>query len=170
VEHTIAARHAVAGVMRAHRAEVVFVPFPEDAHPDHRAVTRIVEDARFDAKLTGVEMPVPPGMPAWEGTGVSTQTSAARVYPKWLIYYFATHLRIVPRPSFIVDVSAQHERKLAAVRAYASQFEANVGNRAVVEWVKAAGVYFGSRIGAGAGEPFYSPEPIGLRGIGELAL
>src|SRR5690349_18304640 len=52
VEHTVAARHAMAGVIRAHQAQIVFVPYEEDAHPDHRAVTRIVEDARFDAKLT----------------------------------------------------------------------------------------------------------------------
>ncbi|MCA9295280.1 MAG: PIG-L family deacetylase, partial [Phycisphaerales bacterium] len=49
VEHTIEARHAVAGVIREFQADIIFTPFFEDAHPDHRAVTRIVEDARFDA-------------------------------------------------------------------------------------------------------------------------
>ena len=52
VEHTIEARHVVAGIIREHQADILFVPYWEDAHPDHRAVTRIVEDARFDAKLT----------------------------------------------------------------------------------------------------------------------
>src|SRR5688572_19396020 len=60
VVHSIETRHRVAAVIRAHQAQIVFVPHEEDAHPDHRAVTRIVEDARFDAKLTKVEMPVPP--------------------------------------------------------------------------------------------------------------
>ena len=46
VAHTLEARHAVAGVMRMFQADMVFLPFEEDAHPDHRAVTRIVEDAR----------------------------------------------------------------------------------------------------------------------------
>src|SRR5215468_5602587 len=49
VEHTLKARHLVAGVIRSVQAQIVFVPYEEDAHPDHRAVTRIVEDARFDA-------------------------------------------------------------------------------------------------------------------------
>src|SRR5262249_17995278 len=57
VEHTIKARHLVAGVIRSVQAQIVFVPFDQDAHPDHRAVTRIVEDARFDAKLTKLAMP-----------------------------------------------------------------------------------------------------------------
>ena len=49
IEHTLQARHLTAGVIREHQASIVFLPFPEDAHPDHRATTRIVEDARFDA-------------------------------------------------------------------------------------------------------------------------
>src|SRR5690606_24962524 len=68
VQHTLEARHAVAAVIREHQAQIVFVPFEQDAHPDHRATTRIVEDARFDAKLTKADIPGEP------------------IYPKWLIY------------------------------------------------------------------------------------
>ena len=52
VVHSIEARHQLAAVIRRHRPDWMFVPFPIDAHPDHVAVTRIAEDARFDAKLT----------------------------------------------------------------------------------------------------------------------
>src|SRR5262245_60946748 len=37
VEHTIAARHKVAAVIRSHQPQVLFVPYGEDAHPDHLA-------------------------------------------------------------------------------------------------------------------------------------
>lgn len=148
VEHTIEARHLVAGAMRAHQAEIVFCPHPEDAHPDHVAVTRIVEDARFDAKLTRLEMPGDGGRPP--------------IYPAWLFYYYASHLRRVADPSFIMDISAFAERKIESITAYRSQFVVPEKNRRVVEWVRAAGVYFGSRIGVGAGEPFFTREPIGL--------
>ena len=37
VEHTIENRHALAGVIRAWQATMIFTTFPEDAHPDHRA-------------------------------------------------------------------------------------------------------------------------------------
>jgi bacillithiol biosynthesis deacetylase BshB1 len=155
VEHSIENRHKVAGVIRAVQAEIVFVPYFEDAHPDHLAVTRIAEDARFDAKLTGLAMPGDDGRPP--------------CYPKWLFHYYATHLRVVPRPSFLIDITGFEQAKRDAIVAYHSQFVANAKNRAVVEWVEAAGRYFGSRIGTGAAEPFFAREPIGLGGLGELA-
>jgi bacillithiol biosynthesis deacetylase BshB1 len=157
VEHTLESRHMVAGVIRAWQARVVFTPYFEDAHPDHLAVTRIVEDARFDAKLTGIEMPTPAGL-----------VPGAPIYPTWMFYYFATHLRVVPRPSFVMDISAQVGRKAAAITAYRSQFEANPKNRHVPEWIRASDAYFGSRIGCAAGEAFFSREPIGLTGLASL--
>lgn len=156
VEHSIEARHKAAGVIRAVQAQILFVPYFEDAHPDHLAVTRIVEDARFDAKLTSLPMPGDEGRPP--------------IYPKWLIYYFATHLRIAAQPSFVMDITGFEQRKHAAVVAYRSQFVVNEKNRAVVEWVAAAGKYFGSRIGTAAGEPFFSREPLGLTGFDGLVL
>jgi bacillithiol biosynthesis deacetylase BshB1 len=144
VEATIAARHAVAAVIRTRAVDVLFVPYPEDAHPDHRATTRIVEDARFDAKLTKIDLPGEPR------------------YPKWLFHYFCTHLRIVPQPSFLVDTSAHAERKREAILAYRSQFADNPRNVGVVEWLAAQDRYFGSRIGAASAECFFAREPIGL--------
>jgi LmbE family N-acetylglucosaminyl deacetylase len=156
VEHTIESRHKVAGVIRAVQAEIVFVPYFEDAHPDHLAVTRIVEDARFDAKLTKLDMPGDDGQPP--------------IYPKWLFHYYATHLRIVPQPSFLVDITGFEQVKRDAILAYHSQFVANAKNRSVVEWVESAGGYFGSRIGTAAAEPFFAREPIGLSGLTGLVL
>jgi N-acetylglucosamine malate deacetylase 1 len=159
VEHSIEARHKVAGVIRAHQAQVVFVPHPEDAHPDHRAVTRIVEDARFDAKLTKIAMPVPEGLAA-----------GGPIYPKWLFHYYATHLRVVPRPSFLMDISRHLDQKMASIAAYKSQFDTNEKNRQVPEWVRAEGLYMGSRMGVAAAEPFFAVEPVGLSGLETLRI
>ncbi|MEQ8850857.1 MAG: PIG-L deacetylase family protein [Phycisphaerales bacterium] len=152
VEHTIEARHKVAGVMREFQAEIVFTPYFEDAHPDHRAVTRIVEDARFDAKLTRIDLPGDP------------------IYPRWLFYYYATHLRWVADPSFLIDVSGYEDVKRRSIVAYHSQFVVPEKNRRVVEWVDSALDYFGSRIGTKSAEPFFTKEPVGLNGIGGLVL
>lgn len=149
--HSVEARHRVAAVIRGFRPEVMFVPYFEDAHPDHVAGTRIVEDARFDAKLTKTDLPGEP----W--------------HAKWLFHYYATHLRIVPQPSFLVDTTGFAARKREAVLAYRSQFVANERNRRVVEWLDAAGTYFGSRIGTETAEPFFAREPIGLAGLAALA-
>jgi N-acetylglucosamine malate deacetylase 1 len=166
VEHTLANRHMVAGVIRAHQASMVFLPYFEDAHPDHLAVTRIVEDARFDAKLTKFEPTMPPGVMAQIDSGATALNHIGPpIYPKWMIYYYATHLRIVPQPSFIMDVTTTLERKMAAIAAYRSQFEANEKNQPVVEWVKSQARYYGSRIGVSAGEPFFMREPLGLGSV-----
>lgn len=158
VEHTLAARHAVAGVIREHRAEIIFTPYPEDAHPDHRAVTRIVEDARFDAKLSKIDLP------------------GDRIYPKWLFYYYATHLRWVADPSFCIDVTGYEGRKIAAMEAYHTQFVAprRIGaqptGRTVEEWVKNSLGYFGTRIGTLYAEPFHTKEPLALGSLDGLVM
>jgi bacillithiol biosynthesis deacetylase BshB1 len=151
VVHSVAARHIVAGVIREHRADIIFTPYFEDAHPDHLATTRIVEDARFDAKLTKTDLPGDP------------------VYPKWLFYYYCMHLRGIIRPSFLVDITGYEQRKREAIVAYHTQFVLPEKNRRVVEWIASADHYHGSRIGVAAAEPFFTREPIGLTGLGGLA-
>lgn len=180
MERSLAARHAVAKVIRRHRTQVMFVPFFEDAHPDHKAATAIAEDARFDAKLgrmsepgqwRGSELLHVPRIDCAAASAYADPPDDAQdppTYPKWLFYYYATHLRWPANPTFCVDITGFQERKIAAIRAYETQFVRANGH--VVDWIEAAGVYFGSRIGAGdpargvqgAAEPFYSKEPLGL--------
>lgn len=152
VQHTLDARHRVAGVIREHQAQIVFLPYFEDAHPDHLAVTRIVEDARFDAKLTKTDLPGEP------------------IYPKWMIYYYCTHLRHVADPSFCLDISGQIETKVRAILAYESQFVIPEKNRAVVAWLKQMNGYMGSRIGTAYAEPFFVREPLGLASLDSLVM
>ena len=147
VEHSIAARHAVAAVIREHQAEILFTPYFEDAHPDHIATTKIVEDARFDAKLTKIDIAGEP------------------IYPKWLFYYYCTHLRIIPNPSFLIDTSGFATQKREAIVAYESQFVIPENNRPIVDWIDAQDNYFGGRLRTETAEPFFTREPIGLDGI-----
>ena len=150
IEHTIEARHKVAGVIREHQAEIVFTPYFQDAHPDHIATTKIVEDARFDAKLSKIDLPGDP------------------IYPKWLFYYYATHLRWIADPNFLIDITGYEDQKRDSIMAYDTQFVQPEKNRRVVEWIRSANHYLGSRIGVESAEPFYTKEPIGLTGLGSL--
>jgi len=150
VEHTLEARHAMAGVIREHQANMIFLPFDQDAHPDHRAVTRIVEDARFDAKLTKTDLPGEP------------------IYPKWMIYYYCTHLRWVVDPSFCLDITEQMDLKEDSIKAYETQFVIPEKNRRVVEFVREMNGYMGSRIGVRYAEPFFTKEPLGLSSLDGL--
>ena len=120
LEHNIESRHLVAGVIREHQAQIVFAPYFQDAHPDHVATTRIVEDARFDAKLTKIDLPGEP------------------IYPKWLFYYYCTHLRWVADPNFLFDITGYEDRKRDSIVAYETQFVIPQKNRRVVEWIKSA--------------------------------
>jgi bacillithiol biosynthesis deacetylase BshB1 len=148
VQHTIEARHAVAAVIRKHKADWIFVPYPIDAHPDHVAVTKIGEDARFDAKLTKTDIPGEP------------------YYPKRVIYYFCTHLRMNFTPNFCIDISDEIEQKIESMKCYQSQF---VGKSAFVpEMVKTISAYFGSRIGTAHAEPFFTHEMLGFGGLDQL--
>ena len=148
VVHDIPSRHKLAAVIRAHQADWLFVPYPLDAHPDHMAVTRIAEDARFDAKLTKTDIP---GTPC---------------YPKRIIYYFCTHLRMNFTPNFCIDISDTIDKKLEAINCYQSQFAGNSGF--VPEMAKTIAAYFGSRIGTKFAEPFYTHETLGFAGLNQL--
>jgi LmbE family N-acetylglucosaminyl deacetylase len=148
VTHDIPSRHKLAAVIRVHKPEIIFLPFPMDAHPDHVAVTKIGEDARFDAKLSKSSIPGEP----W--------------HPKRIIYYFCTHLRMNFAPTFCIDITAQMDKKLAAMAAYESQFTWN--KSPVPEMVKTLCGYFGGRIGTAYAEPFFTHETLGFSGIDQL--
>jgi bacillithiol biosynthesis deacetylase BshB1 len=148
VVHDVESRHKLAALVRVHKPDWMFVPYPIDAHPDHVAVTKIAEDARFDAKLT--KSPIP-GEP-W--------------HPKRVIYYFCTHLRMSFQPSFCVDISDQIEQKMRAVQCYESQGLGAEGG--LGEMVRGISAYFGGRIGTRHAEPFFSHEVLGFGGLDQL--
>jgi bacillithiol biosynthesis deacetylase BshB1 len=149
VTHDIASRHALAALYRVHRPNVIFVPFPIDAHPDHVAVTRIAEDARFDAKLSKTDIPGEP----W--------------YPKRIIYYYCTHLRMNFNPTFCIDISTEIDRKMESLACYPSQFTRNAAGE-VPAMVRTINGYFGGRIGVPYAEPFFTYEVLGLGGLDQL--
>lgn len=149
VVHNVENRHKLATAYRQFCPDVIFVPFPIDAHPDHVAVTRLAEDARFDAKLTNC--PTIAGEP---------------VYPKRIIYYFCTHLRISFQPSFCIDISTTIEQKRRAVEAYQSQFF--VSRSEVPAMLDTLAGYFGGRIGSRYAEPFFSHEVLGFSALDQL--
>src|SRR5687767_12057168 len=150
VVHSVEARHLVAAVIRRHRPDWMFIPYPIDAHPDHVAVTRICEDARFDAKLTKTDIPGEP----W--------------YPKRIIYYFCTHLLLNFQPTFCIDVSDSIDAKLAAMKCYHSQLVQNDKAAHVIDMVRHINEYFGGRIGTKYAEPFFTHEVLGLGGLDQL--
>ena len=150
LEHTVPTRHALAAVLRRERCEILFAPHPEDVHPDHLAATRVAEDARFDAKLTKCDLPGDP------------------IHPRKLVYYYCTHLRSMPDPTFALDISAYREKKREAILAYRSQVVDHAPNRILPDAVDARDRFVGTRLGVEAAEPFWCRELPGLRSIDAL--
>jgi bacillithiol biosynthesis deacetylase BshB1 len=154
VENTLENRRVVAEAIREYQPRWIFTVTLPDAHPDHIHTHELVGDARFTAKLTKTDMAFEPH------------------YPEKLIYFLGSHLRIHPQPSFLADVTAQWERKIAAISAYQSQFwhyqKENREKGWIIEHITAVCRYYGSRINVRYAEPFFCPEPVGLAHLDAL--
>jgi len=141
---TVEARKALAEVIRDLRPRVLYVPYPQDAHPDHIAASQIAMAARFYSKFTKTDMAGEPH------------------YPTKVYHYMAVHMRLIEKPDLIVDVSDHLDTKIDALHSYASQFGANPRNADVIESIRIAARMWGGMIGVRAGEPFFCAEPIGI--------
>ena len=79
-------------------------------------------------------------------------------------------------PSFIVDISEFHERKMDAIRAHASQFhdpnsnepETRLTDARFLDELSNRSKYFGSLIGVESGEPFFVREALNIEDPVEL--
>lgn len=152
LEPTLAARRALAEVFRQTRPKIIFAPYWEDAHPDHIAAHQLVDAARFWSKLSKSDLA---GEPYW---------------PPRILYYFSIHLKIHPKPAFIIDISNQIETKMQAIACYESQFVTGRSQTfpTPLDDIRDRSRYWGWSIGVRYGEPFASLEEVGLKGIGEL--
>jgi LmbE family N-acetylglucosaminyl deacetylase len=111
-----------------------------------------VDAARFWAKLTKTDLPGAPH------------------YPQRIIYYFSVHLRLHPRPSFVLDITPHIEAKMQALACFRSQF---IEGRPTtpptfLDELRQRARYWGWAVGAGYAEPFLCREEIGLRGLRDL--
>ncbi|MFI5198205.1 MAG: bacillithiol biosynthesis deacetylase BshB1 [Thermoanaerobaculia bacterium] len=96
-----AAELRVVEAVRIARPHLVLAPLPADRHPDHVRASRLVADASWYAGLSKLETGLPP------------------YRPDQVIFYAAY---VFAPPTFLVDVSASFATKIAALRAYRSQF------------------------------------------------
>ncbi len=152
LEATLEARFQLAGVIRRVRPRWLFAPYWVDAHPDHVAATELVEAARFWAKLTKSDLPGEPH------------------HPERIYHYYCVHLRMTPQPAFILDISQEWERKLAAIACYQSQFVTGRDNTTptFLDRLRDEAAYWGKTIGTAYGEPFTCREPIGMASLRSL--
>jgi bacillithiol biosynthesis deacetylase BshB1 len=151
-------RRAIVEQIRHFAPRVVILPFPVGRHPDHRIASELGRDASY---LAGLERYRAGGTPH---------------RPHKLLY--ALSYREDPvKPSFVVDISAQFERKLAAIKCYGSQFE---GAKAAGEifptgqdlysLIETQNAHYGSLIRKRYGEPFFTYETMEVEDVVKLGV
>src|SRR5579883_2576429 len=144
LENTIAVRMSLAVEIRNLRPRVVILPYWEARHPDHYRAAEIGFEACFLAGLKKLDEQTPPHRPQ-------------------KILYSALYANVTP--SFVVDISAQFERRMQALFAYQSQYgEAAEGanlfpqQQEIQERLASIARFYGNLIGVRYGEPFVVKE------------
>ncbi|MDR7075302.1 bacillithiol biosynthesis deacetylase BshB1 [Neobacillus niacini] len=137
----------IASVIRRYQPQIVFAPYFEDRHPDHGNCARLVEEAVFSA-----------GIRKYQTENSQKPHKVSRVY-----FYMINGFH---KPDFTIDISAYMENKIAALRAYKSQFEQTDTSvetplvNGYIETVEARERLFGQQVGVNFAEGFKSKVPI----------
>jgi len=146
ITNTPETRAALVRLIRRFQPRVVLAPSISGKHPDHRVSAELVTDACFLSGLSKIEPDLP------------------RFRPFKLLHSL-TYREDPVKPTFVVDISAEFERKLLAIRAYASQFdgvtqagEAFPNGEPLYDIVRHQAAHYGSLIRVQYGEPFYTAE------------
>ncbi len=150
-------RETLVTILREMRPRVVILPFPRGRHPDHRVGSELARDACFLAGLKrfGSGEPYRPGK----------------------LVYAASFREDAGKPTFVVDISAQFERKMEAIRCFASQFddaikagEAFPTGQPLYELIETQNRHYGSLIRRPFGEPFVTEETIEVDDLASLGV
>ena len=140
VENSRENRLKLAAKIRELRPKAVFLPYWEGRHPDHSTTSRLGYEACFLAGLKKLELEGEPHR------------------PKKIIY---CTLYYDVRPSFVVDISEQFERRLQALFAYHSQYDDQEEGKDLFpaqadlrQRVESLARFYGMMVGVKYGEPF----------------
>jgi bacillithiol biosynthesis deacetylase BshB1 len=143
LENTISARMTLALKIRETRPRVVILPYWQGRHPDHYRTAELGYEACFLAGLKKMDEYSEPHRP-------------------YKILYSSIYANVTP--SFVVDISAQFERRMAALLSYRSQYGGGEGSdlfpdeQEIRERLGAVARYYGNLVGVKYGEPFVVKE------------
>ena len=156
IVNTPVVRADLARVVRRFRPRVVIAPAPQGRHPDHRVTAQLVRDACFVAGLQKIV----PDVPKWRPLKV---------------VHCVTYREDFVKPTFVVDVSEEFERKLEAIRCYASQFEGATqagevypNGEPLLDVVRHQAAHYGTLIRSRYGEPFFTYETMRVDDLAAL--
>lgn len=144
LENSLPGRMTLAAELRRLRPRTVILPYWQGRHPDHYRAGEMAYEACFLAGLKKLDPYTEPHRP-------------------FKILYSSLYADV--KPSFIVDISQQFDRRMEALLAYQSQYgEAGEGSRLfpgegeIRERLAAIARFYGNQIGVKYGEPFVVKE------------
>jgi len=144
-------RVAMVRALRLHKPKVIFTHQLDDSHPDHDNIALLVRECMRLAAMRNFDF----------------ETGEEKIAVP--IVAHSVFSRLVP-PSFVVDVSQFHEKKMEAIRAHRSQFydptstepETMLSGKRFLDDIASRSRYFGTLIGVEYGEPFYVREALSI--------
>jgi bacillithiol biosynthesis deacetylase BshB1 len=153
---------AIIAKIRQYQPDIVLCNAPHDRHPDHAKGANLLVQATFLSGLQKIVTTDPQGNPqaAWR--------------PQALYHYIQdTYLK----PDFVVDISAVIEQKIAAVKAFKTQFydpnssepATYISDPRFLERIYARSLDLGKPIGFQYGEGFIAIRHIGVQNLFDLA-
>src|SRR5436190_213342 len=150
VQNDESSRKKIVELIRELRPRVVILPYPVGRHPDHRIASELARDACY---LAGLAKYAPrPGLAA---------------HRPFKILYALAYREDPVKPSFVVDISATIDAKMAAIRCYTSQFdgakaagEIHPTGQDLYELIRVQSAHYGSLIRKPYGEPFFTLETL----------
>src|SRR5712692_6557264 len=144
LENAVSVRMSLAAEIRNLRPRVVILPYWDARHPDHYRACEIGYESCFLAGLKKLDEATEPHRPH-------------------KVIYSSLYANVTP--SFVVDISAQFERRMAALFAYDSQYgqtaEASAlfpQQQEIHDRLAAIARFYGNLIGVKYGEPFVVKE------------
>jgi bacillithiol biosynthesis deacetylase BshB1 len=149
-------------VLRKYQPEIVISNILEDRHPDHGRAGHLIYDACFLSGLKQIKT-----------TDDGQEQEKWR--PKYLLHFIQDRFY---EPDVIVDISDVFEQRMAAIKAYTTQFH-DPQSTEPVTYISGAGFMdaiigrarlLGKRIGVQFAEGFVSKKNIGIRNLDALVL
>ncbi len=155
VENTWENRLKVARVLREQQPRVVILPYWQGRHPDHYTASTLGYEACFLAGLAKLAFAVP----GWINDPLPPHRPFKIIYAT--LYYDV-------RPSFVVDITDQFEKRIESLMAYKSQFSDQDAGKDIFpakeeirSRIEAMARYYGMLAGVTYAEPFFQKE-VGL--------
>ena len=146
--------------LRKYRPDIVICNAPEDRHPDHGRASRLVAESCFYAGLSKIKTQ-------------HNELEQDPWRPKNVFHYLQDRLL---QPNFLVDISSVFEKKLNAIKAYATQFynpdisgpETYISTPEFLDTLIGRHKLLGKTIGVSYAEGFITEKTVGVRSLSDI--